>query len=181
MSEYLGDCLLRQLDIAWKLASYHLDGLTTEDCLWRPAERGPHVRSEEGRWTLDWPPDEDYRAGPPNIAWIGWHMLFWWSMALDWNFGSATLQREEVAWPGEADRLRRELETLYDKWRGELEARDDAALQSAEHVRWPFAERPLVDLFAWANIELTKNAAEIGYVRFLKGAADAQTSSTKRP
>jgi hypothetical protein len=32
--------LLPQLDTAWKLASYHLDGLTTEECLWRPAAMG---------------------------------------------------------------------------------------------------------------------------------------------
>jgi hypothetical protein len=171
MTEYLGDCLLRQLDIAWKLARYHLDGLTTDDCLWRPAERGLHVYCEGGRWTLDWPPKEEYGAGPPNIAWIGWHMLFWWSMALDWNFGSTTLNREDVAWPGDADVLRRELETLYDKWRGELEALDDEALQ-APRARWPVAGRTLGDLFAWANIELTKNAAEIGYARFLRGGLD---------
>ena len=179
MSEFLGDCLLRQLDIAWKLASYHLDGLTTEDCLWRPAERGPHVFREEDRWTLDWPPNEEYSAGPPSIAWIGWHMLFWWSMALDWNFGPATLKRENVAWPGDAEGLRRELEALYDKWRSELEALDDDELQ-APSARWPFAGRSLADVFAWANVELTKNAAEIGYARFLKGA-EVQTSSTSRP
>jgi hypothetical protein len=91
-------------------------------------------------------------------------------MALDWNFGSAALEREDVLWPGDAEGLRRELAALYDKWRGELEARDDAALQDPS-ARWPFTGRPLADLFAWANVELTKNAAEIGYVRFLKGAA----------
>jgi len=107
-------------------------------------------------------------------------MLFWWSMALDWNFGAATLKREDVAWPGAAEGLRGELEALHDKWREELEALDDDALQ-APRVRWPFAGRPLADLFAWANVELTKNAAEIGYARFLRGAAEAQTSSTNRP
>ena len=171
MTEDLRDCLLGQLDTAWRLASYHLEGLTTEECLWRPTERGPHVRQEDGRWIVDWPPDEDYRAGPPNIAWLGWHMLFWWSTALNWNFGPATLQREGVRWPGDAEGLRRELEVLYDKWSRELEALDDAALQSTSRVRWPFAGRSLADLFAWANVELTKNAAEIGYVRFLRGAA----------
>jgi hypothetical protein len=32
--------LLRQFDTAWKLARHHLDGLTTEECLWRPARPG---------------------------------------------------------------------------------------------------------------------------------------------
>ena len=41
--ELLSDYLIRQLDTAWKLTSVHLDGLSTEDCLWRPASSGPQV------------------------------------------------------------------------------------------------------------------------------------------
>jgi len=29
--------LTRQFETAWKLTNLHLDGLTTEECLWRPA------------------------------------------------------------------------------------------------------------------------------------------------
>ena len=179
MTERLCACLLGQFDLAWKLASYHFDGLTTEDCLWQPEPRGPHVRRDEGdAWIADWPPNEEYSAGPPSIAWIGWHMLYWWSMALDHNFGSATLVREEVGWPGDAEGMRIELTRLRDEWRGQLRSLGDSALQATGRVRWPFTERPLADLFAWANVELAKNAAEMGYARFLKGA---QTSSTSRP
>ena len=171
MSERLRDCLLRQLDTAWKLAQFHLDGLTIEDCLWRPAPLGPHVRRiEEGAWVADWPVEEEYRAGPPSIAWIGWHMLYWWSMALDQNFGAARLEREDVGWPGDAEGLRLELGALHKKWRAQLTALDDSALAAGERACWPFRDRPLADLFAWANVELTKNAAEIGYIRFLRGA-----------
>ena len=172
MSEPLRDCLLRQFDTAWKLATYHLEELTIEDCLWRPGERGAHVRRvEEGVWVPDWPVAESYDSGPPSIAWTGWHMLFWWSMALDHNFGPGTLERDDVGWPGDSEGLRLHLTQLHDQWRERLSSLDDAALQSAEVVRWPFRDRPLADLFAWANVELTKNAAEIGYARFLKGAS----------
>ena len=76
--------LIRQLDTAWKLASYHLEGLTTEECLWRPAPRGLQVvRDAGGTWRAEWPGRESYDLGPPTIAWITWHMGFWWSMALD--------------------------------------------------------------------------------------------------
>jgi len=34
------DTLRRQFEIAWALTSYHLNGLTTEECLWRPASVG---------------------------------------------------------------------------------------------------------------------------------------------
>lgn len=181
MSEPLRDCLLRQFDTAWKLAAYHLEDLTIEDCLWRPSERGPHVhRIEEGAWIADWPQDESYGAGPPSIAWTGWHMLFWWSMALDHGFGAGTLEREDVGWPGDPEGLRLHLGRLHDQWRERLSNFTDDALIGRKAV-WPFQTRSLADLFAWANVELTKNAAEIGYVRFLKAASDSQMSSVSRP
>ncbi len=37
-------------------------------------------------------------------------------------------------------------------------------------TRWPFTDRPFADVVAWVSLELTKNAAEIGYVRFLHAA-----------
>ena len=79
------DYLIRQFDTAWRLASFHLDGLTNDECLRRTA-----------------------------------------------------------------------LADLTD---------DD--LRSTERTRWPFQDRPFGDLIGWANVELTKNAAEIGYARFL--------------
>jgi hypothetical protein len=39
MSDDARNYLLRQLDIAWRLTTHHLNGLTTEECLWRPVER----------------------------------------------------------------------------------------------------------------------------------------------
>ena len=66
--------LLRQLDIAWKLTGYHLDGLTTEECLWRPASAGLQTRQRpDGRWEGEWPEHEGYDLGPPTIGWITWH------------------------------------------------------------------------------------------------------------
>jgi hypothetical protein len=38
---------------------------------------------------------------------------------------------------------------------------------AAERTRWPVRDRPFGDVIAWANVELTENAAEIGYARFL--------------
>jgi hypothetical protein len=42
-----------------------------------------------------------------------------------------------------------------------------ADLVSTARTRWPFRERPFGDVIAWVNVELTKNAAEVGYARFL--------------
>ena len=165
-----GGYLVRQFDIAWALTRYHLEGLTTEECLWRPAQQGLHVRQDaDGRWRADWPEHEGYDLGPPSIAWLTWHLGFWWSMVLDHSFGGGALTREDVAWPGDADGVREWLDGLQARWRGMLERITDDELQSAERTRWPVQDRPFGDVVAWANLELMKNAAEIGYARFLHG------------
>ncbi|WP_437852713.1 hypothetical protein [Sorangium sp. So ce363] len=43
MASEVGGYLIRQFEIAWQLTSFHLDGLSTEECLWRPADQGLHV------------------------------------------------------------------------------------------------------------------------------------------
>ncbi|GAC1651819.1 MAG: DinB family protein [Gemmatimonadaceae bacterium] len=158
----------RQFETAWKLAGIHLKGLTTEECLWRPAAEGLHVQQlPDGRWRADWPHHEEYSVGPPSIAWLTWQIGFWWSMVLDHSFGEGGLSRETVMWPGNADATREWLGRLQAEWRGELEQVTAGGLRSAQRTRWPFQNRPFGDVIAWVNLELTKNAAEIGYARFL--------------
>ena len=99
--------LRRQFDTAWALLSLHLENLDTAECLWRPARSGLHVhQSPDGTWQADWPEQEGYSLGPSSIAWLSWHIDFWWSMTLDHHFGAGTLTREEVLWPGSADGVR---------------------------------------------------------------------------
>jgi hypothetical protein len=162
--------LARQLDIAWSLLWYHLEDLGDEECLWRPAGAGLHVYEEDGRWRPDWPETESYTLGPPSIAWTTWHIGFWWSMALDHSFGDARLRREDVVWPGSAAAAREWIERLHREWTEVLEALSDDELASAERTRWPITEGPFHGVVAWLNLELMKNAAEIGYGRFLYAA-----------
>jgi hypothetical protein len=160
--------LLRQYDVAWQLARYHLADLSTAECLWRPASRGLHVHREpDGRWRADWPEHEAYDLGPPSIAWLTWHVGFWWSMVFDHSFGAATLTRDQVHWPGDADGVRAWIDGLEERWRRSIEHLSDDELQGRERTRWPFHDRPFADVLAWLNVELTKNAAEVGYARFL--------------
>jgi hypothetical protein len=160
--------LIRQFETAWTLASYHIEGLTTEECLWRPAREGPHVHQDaNGSWRADWPSHERYDLGPPSIAWLTWHIGFWWSMVLDHSFDAGTVTRESVTWPGSADDVRREIGRCRNEWQQVLEHITDDELRSTTRTRWPFRDRPFGDVVAWVNIELTKNAAEIGYGRFL--------------
>ncbi|MEZ4585293.1 MAG: DinB family protein [Gemmatimonadales bacterium] len=162
------DYLTRQLEIAWRLTAYHLDGLTTEECLWRPAATGPHVHPDGGGgWRADWPEEEGYHLGPPSIGWLTWHVAFWWSMTLEHSFGSARLTREDVRWPGTADAIRGQIERFHDEWRRKLGVLTDAELRRVDRTRWPIRDRPFGEVVAWVNVELMKNAAEIGYARFL--------------
>ena len=70
MNEEMRALLIRQLDIAWALAQFHLEGLTTAECLWRPARAGLHVRQHAEGWHAEWPEHEGYILGPPSIAWV---------------------------------------------------------------------------------------------------------------
>jgi hypothetical protein len=162
------DYLMRQFEMAWKLTKYHLDRLTTTECLWRPAERGLHVHQvHDGAWHADWPDHEGYDIGPPSIAWLTWHIGLWWSMVLDHFFGKGTLSRENVFWPGNAEGVRECLGRLQRRWRAVLDQVTEDDLRSAQRTQWPFQDRPFGDVIAWVNVELTKNAAEIGYARSL--------------
>ena len=168
MTDEASNYLIRQLETAWTLTSFHLDGLSTGECLWRPAQAGLHVyQIAEGTWRADWPEREGYDVGPPSIAWLTWHIGFWWSMALDHSFGDGTLSREQVKWPGTADAVRAWLGGLEKEWRAKLETVTPEELRSQRRTRWPFTDRPFGDVVAWVNLELMKNAAEIGYARFL--------------
>jgi hypothetical protein len=166
-----------QLGTAWKLAGVHLLDLTTEECLWRPTRKGLHVhQSADGVWRADWPEHEGYDIGPPSIGWTTWHILFWWSMVLDHSFGAATLTRENVLWPGDASSVRASIGELHARWRQSIDALSDDELGSTSRTKWPIENRPFRDVVAWVNLELTKNAAEIGYGRFLYAVREASSS-----
>jgi hypothetical protein len=174
----LRETLLRQFDIAWALASYHLEGLSDEECLWRPAAVGLHVHRTAQGWQADWPEHEGYDLGPPSIAWTTWHICFWWSMVFANIAGDESLSREGVAWPGSAERVRAQIVELQERWRAILDACDEGDLRSVQKASWPIPDRPFADIAAWLNVELMKNAAEIGFGRFLYAAAHRSPNTT---
>jgi len=156
-----------QFDISWQMLEFHLHGLEDEESLWRPASKGLHVVNKSGIWHADWPDSETYDVGPANIAWITWHIIFWWSMSLDYSFGNGTLSRENVYWPGNMTSTRERIIQLQNEWRSSVASLSDDELITCERTSWPFTNKPFYDLAGWLNLELMKNAAEIGYCRFL--------------
>lgn len=167
LNESIRNTLNFQFDISWQLLEYHLNGLENEECLWRPASKGLHVVNRSGIWHADWPDSESYDIGPASIAWLTWHITFWWSMVLDYSFGNGSLSREDIHWPGSIALTRERINLLCYKWKAAVAALSDEELLSCERTRWPFTDKPFSELAAWLNLELMKNAAEIGYCRFL--------------
>lgn len=159
--------ILLQMDTAWRLFQYHCDGLGEEEAAWCKTYSGLQVRRADGKWTADWPETESYSIGPPSIAWILWHMMFWWTAVLSASRDNKMTGRENVVWPGSARAAIQEIERCHEEWASFIDSMDEADLRSDERCRWPFKEQSLCSLALWLNVELMKNAAEIGAARFL--------------
>lgn len=158
--------LLRQLETSWSLARLHLAELPDSEALWEPAAAGPRVHPVDGEWTADWPDDESYAAGVPTIAWLQWHIGMWWSLAWDRAFGAGDLDHETIRWPGSTNAASDWLEGLHVAWSASIEELSDKHLGEVP-ATWPLHDGTLGDVAAWVNVELMKNAAEIGFLRFL--------------
>ena len=77
----------------------------------------------------DWPETESYEIGPSSIAWIMWHIIYWWSIALDKNFGEGTLEKEDILWPGSVEKAKATIESLHNKWISRLNDLSDEDFQ----------------------------------------------------
>ncbi|KUO63542.1 MAG: hypothetical protein APF84_00120 [Gracilibacter sp. BRH_c7a] len=169
-TESIRNTLNFQFDISWQMLEYHLKDLEDEESLWRPALKGLNVVNQSGIWYADWPDSEAYDIGPASIAWITWHITFWWSMVLNYSFGNGTLSRESVHWPGNITETKQRIIKLQNEWKNAVSCLSNDELVCCERTKWPFSDRPFYDLAGWLNLELMKNAAEIGYCRFLYAA-----------
>ncbi|MFF0533465.1 DinB family protein [Nocardia amikacinitolerans] len=162
------DILRWQFDLTWSLARYHFDALTPGDFHWEP---GPLIwtvhRGADGNWRPDWAEVEPDPIPVPTVAWLTWHIDWWWSTALAHVEGRTPAPREEMFWAGDAALTR--LDDLRAAWATALEAADPDAPAA---YPWP-ADTGLTvtHLAAWVNAELMKNAAEIGQLRLLRAAS----------
>lgn len=163
-----------QFALVWKLASFHLPRLTDEACLFEPAPGSWTVRqSADGTWRPDWAEPEPDPAPPVTIGWITWHLIWWWSGLLAAMRNERPLARREVVWPGSAAATVQRLEALSREWSELLAALGESDLERPLAYPWQ-SPRPLRLALAWANSELMKNVAEIGYVRHLYAASARQ-------
>ncbi|MCP2164349.1 DinB family protein [Goodfellowiella coeruleoviolacea] len=170
------DLLIRQLDIAWALFEHHVTDLDDSLCRWEPAPGCWTVRPDgRGRWVADWAVPEPDPVPTVSIAWLTWHIGFWWTTTLGHCFGTGAPAREEITWPGSAAAAVDWLRGLHTEWRAALLPLTDADLDATDRTAglpWG-GDLTLADVAGWVVVELTKNVAEIGSVHHLYAAQQA--------
>lgn len=156
-----------QFQFTWQLASFHLPMLTDASCLWQPAPGSWTVRqAADGRWQPDWVIPEPDPPPTTSIGWLTWHLIWWWSSLLAVAHDQTPTPRQALYWPGSAEAVRQRLETLSTEWGKTLATLEESDLEKPIAYPWD-NPRPLRYALAWANSELMKNVAEIGYVNHL--------------
>ena len=117
--------VISQFELSWRLLEYHFNGLDDDECLWKPCSNGLYVEKKHDGWFSDWPESEGYEIGPPNIAWLTWHIIFWWSMVFDYSFGNGNLQREDVHWIGSMNDVKNAISQFHHDWLDKLNSLPD--------------------------------------------------------
>jgi hypothetical protein len=154
------DLLRWQFDLTWALFEYHLERLSPDDYLWEPAGNVWTIRDG----VPDWADTEPDPVPVPTVAWVSWHLGWWWSVAVDHAHGRAARAREDIVWPG-PDATEAWLRGLRAEWVAVLDTLD---LSAPSTFPWP--DKTVGHTVAWVNAELMKNVTEIGQLRMLRSA-----------
>ncbi|WP_326550532.1 DinB family protein [Micromonospora sp. NBC_01813] len=165
--------LLRwQFDLTWSLFEYHLERLAPGDFLAEPAPVCWTLRqADDGSWVPDWADAEPDPVPVPTIAWLSWHIGWWWTVAIDHVEGRTPPDRTDIRWPGGGEPTVNWLRELRTRWTALLGRLTDADLDRPVAYPWPAeAGLSLAHLAGWVNAELMKNAAEIGQLRMIRAA-----------
>lgn len=160
-----------QLEVSSMLLDYHLAGLTADDLFWAPAQVHWTMHDRESGWEPDWAETEPDPVPVPTIAWLTWHLQWWWSSTLADVHGRPLPSRTDVGWVPDPDRIRTTLADLRTAWSEVLTEATEAELAAPSGHPWPAdAGRSRSDQFAWVTVEHTKNVAEIGQLLMLRRA-----------
>ena len=170
------ESILFQLDMCWQLYLYYMNQLDETEALWSFSATGLQVHKQGDGWHIDWPETESYEIGPSSIAWIMWHIIYWWSTAINANFEDGTLKKEDIPWPGSVAKAKEIIKQLYDQWVAILSNLPDAEYHAKQYAKWPLTDKSFFETALWLNGELMKNTAEIGYGRFLYASCKKKES-----
>lgn len=172
--------LQKQLSISWALLDYHMQQWRDDDLFWTSTSSHWTMHQVDGTWVPDWAEAEPIPVPAPTIAWLTWHIGWWWTTALAHLEQADVPARETIAWPGTCASITQWLGSVHGAWRAALSATD--RLDDESVFPWPAGSgHTVADLCAWVNIELMKNAAEIGQLLILRHADAEQRPADRSP
>lgn len=159
MSASRPELLRWQFDLTWSLFEFHLAEVKPEDFLWEPSTLCWTVRQDgNGAWIPDWADTEPDPIPVPTIAWLTWHIGWWWSVTLDHARQRTPREREEITWPGDGQAAIEWLRDLRAHGRlGELRTDEERLRNRPAQVAAPqrTGVTPGMDFNSPSSIELT--------------------------
>lgn len=172
MSASRRELLRWQFELTWSLFEFHLEKLEPADFWWEPARLCWTMRrSDAGTWVPDWADTEPDPIPAPTIAWLSWHIGWWWSVTIDHANGRTPRDRTEIEWPGAGRPAIDLLRDLRAEWLAVLDHLTDGDLDAPAPFPWQDdSTKTIAHMAGWVNAELMKNAAEIGQLRLLRAA-----------
>lgn len=148
------EVLLSELELVWGFATrFVVRDLDPDLVAWEPSTNVVAVRSGPDGWVADWPDEEHPPIPEATVAWLLWHIEFWWGNAIRASRGEMVRAPDQVRWSGSTEGL----QALHDEWAQTLKVAD---LDRAVVGLMP-EPRPFWFVAAWVTFELTKNLAEI--------------------
>lgn len=159
-----------QFDAGRRLLQLHLGSLTDEICTWEPAGGSWTVHRRGGRWHADWEQPEPVPPPPTTIARHLWQVGALFTVVSDQVLQEGERRMTDVAWPGSLTAATAWLTDGLRRWEGLLNGLSETDLDrrlGGGRPGWPFARTA-----AWMNLELIKNAAEVGTIRRIRHAAE---------
>lgn len=167
LEEALIDNIQFQFSISKQLLDYHLQSLSQEEYMYKSPKNGLFIEEYNGKLYADFPQTESYDLGTPSIAWTLWHITYWWKMVFDYSFGKGVLKKEDVEVFSTVENVKECIHSLCKDWEIKLNELKKDEYLSKELTKFPFNnEVEFHKLASWLNLELMKNASEIGYGRF---------------
>ena len=158
--------LQRQLNIMWRFAEEFVLGEIDEGlALWEPSANVCTVHAREDGWVADWPDEDNLPLPEATIAWLLWHIEWWWSDTIGRVNGGPSIAPADHRWTGGATGIA----AAKQQW--------DELLATADldtPVDWLMPDpQPLWFVASWVNVELTKNLSEINQVKMRRANLDS--------
>lgn len=165
--EMLVDNIQFQFSISKQMLSYHLDTLDQEEYMFKSEKNGLCIQEKDGTFYADFPETESYSMGTPTVAWTLWHICYWWELVFNNAFGDGTFKKEDIIVYNDVSKVRNKIYSLCEEWEIKLNQLQLEDYQDKKYTKFPFNnEVEFHKLASWLNLELMKNASEIGYARF---------------